>query len=83
MTSFCKEKAGHVYFGNKNNNDYKMTESLSSNSNLNEIAINLLEILHRMEDADIDYLVAEPVPEHGIGIAIMDRLRKAAYRFNL
>ena len=29
----------------------------------------------------MEYIVADPVPEVGIGIAIMDRLRKAAYRY--
>jgi L-threonylcarbamoyladenylate synthase len=37
--------------------------------------------MHRLEDSDVEYIIAEPVPEIGIGIAIMDRLRKAAYQY--
>jgi L-threonylcarbamoyladenylate synthase len=36
--------------------------------------------MHTFEDdPKIDLIVAEAVPEEGIGKAIMDRLRKAAY----
>lgn len=37
--------------------------------------------MHQFEDADIEYIVAEPVPLEGIGIAIMDKLHKAAYQY--
>ena len=35
--------------------------------------------MHELQASDVSMILAEPVPETGIGIAIMDRLRKAAY----
>ncbi len=56
---------------------FKFVEVLSIDGDLKEAACNLFEALHRLERADIDIIYAEPVPEIGLGRAIMDRLRKA------
>jgi len=70
-------------FSGKSPQGYKVTEYLSSDGDLKEAAVNLFGALHRLEDdPEIDYIVAEPVPETGIGIAIMDKLKKASYRYN-
>ena len=61
---------------------FKIVENLSKDGDLMEAAVNLFQFLHHLEDQDISFLVVEPVPEVGIGIAIMDRLRKAAFRFH-
>jgi len=56
--------------------------SLSEDGNLCEIAVNLFAALHNMEDdPEIKQIFIEPVPETGIGKAIMDRLRKASYNY--
>ena len=48
-----------------------------------EITANLFASLHAMEEDDsIKSIYIEPVEETGLGIAIMDRLKKAAYRYN-
>lgn len=74
--------AGLISFGqSKYSHKYKYLEILSENKDLGEAAINLFSAIHKLEDADVDFIVAEPVPETGIGIAIMDRLRKAAYQY--
>jgi L-threonylcarbamoyladenylate synthase len=57
-------------------------EILSPTGNLTEAAINLFSALHRMEESDVDGIYIEPVPETGIGMAIMDRLRKAAHKYS-
>lgn len=50
--------------------------------NLFEIAANLFASLHSMEeDADVQQIYIEPIKEKGIGIAIMDRLKKATYQY--
>ena len=56
-------------------------EMLTKNKNLKIYAVNLFAAIHRLEESDVAYILAEPVPEEGIGIAIMDKLRKAAYRY--
>jgi hypothetical protein len=38
----------------------------------------LFRKLRRLDEAGLDVIYAEPVPEEGLGVAIMDRLRKAA-----
>ena len=54
----------------------------SSNRNLLEVAANLFSALHQMEDdPSIKQIFIEPVEESGIGKAIMDRLKKASYRY--
>ncbi|MEI8293893.1 MAG: L-threonylcarbamoyladenylate synthase [bacterium] len=54
------------------------TEFLSSSGDLREAAANLYGAMRRLDEAGLDLLIAEAVPEAGIGRAIMDRLRKAA-----
>jgi L-threonylcarbamoyladenylate synthase len=51
---------------------------LSLSGDLREAAATLFAKLRCLDEAGLDLIIAEPVPEHGLGIAIMDRLRKAA-----
>ncbi len=54
----------------------------SEQSNLIEIAANLFTSLHEMEDdPDVKQIYIERVIEKGIGISIMDRLKKATYQY--
>lgn len=76
-----KTNAGFISFSIIDVTGYRIIEHLTHNADLKEAAVNLFGALHRLEDAEIEFIVAEPVPEIGIGIAIMDRLRKAAYRY--
>ncbi|MEK7720693.1 MAG: Sua5 family C-terminal domain-containing protein [Bacteroidota bacterium] len=47
-----------------------------------EIAANLFSALHTLEDNEnIKQIFIEPVLEIGLGIAIMDRIKKAAYKY--
>lgn len=57
-----------------------VTEILSQNGDMVEAASHLFEALHRLDDAGADVIYVEPVPETGLGRAIMDRLRRAAHR---
>lgn len=59
---------------------FKKVEYLSPDKRPEEAAIHLFSALHNMEASDVAFIVADPIPEEGIGIAIMDRMRKAAYR---
>ena len=53
-------------------------EILSPTGNLREAAATLFAKMRRLDDAGLDLIIAEKVPETGLGVAIMDRLRKAA-----
>lgn len=57
---------------------FAAVERPSPSLDLREAAANLYAAMRRLDDAGLDVIVAEPVPEEGIGAAIMDRLRKAA-----
>ncbi len=49
------------------------------NGRLAEAAVRLFALMRQMdEDPEIDVIVAEELPENGIGAAMMDRLRRAA-----
>lgn len=52
-------------------------EILSLSGDLKEAAANLYGALRRLDESDVTSLVVEPIPEEGIGCAIMDRLRRA------
>ena len=57
--------------------DYRI---LSPHGDLREAATKLFDALHELDTLAIRRIDAEPVPERGIGMAIMDRLRRAATR---
>jgi L-threonylcarbamoyladenylate synthase len=59
---------------------FAKTEFLSRSGDLREAAANLYGAMRRLDEAGLDLIIAEPVPETGIGAAIMERLRKAAAR---
>jgi L-threonylcarbamoyladenylate synthase len=52
--------------------------SLGSRNNIEEVAKNLFETLRKFDDNAVDYIISEGFNEDGIGLAIMNRLRKAA-----
>jgi L-threonylcarbamoyladenylate synthase len=45
---------------------------------LREAAAHLFEMLHELDALGLDRIDAAPVTEVGLGLAIMDRLRRAA-----
>ena len=59
---------------------YAITEHLSANGDLIEAAANLFATLRQLDTQDLQQVVVEPVPDTGLGRAIMDRLRRAAAR---
>ena len=57
---------------------FSQTECLSCSNDLREAAANLYGAMRRLDEAGLDLIIAEALPESGIGAAIMERLRKAA-----
>lgn len=56
----------------------KNQEVLSSSGNLDEAAHNFYKALHQLDSLKLDRIIAERVPNVGIGIAINDRLERAS-----
>ncbi len=57
---------------------FSTVEILSPTGNFKEAAATLFEKLRRLDNSGLDRIIAESIPDEGIGIAIMDRLRKAS-----
>lgn len=55
-------------------------ETLSSGGNLTEAATRLFDALHRADASEKRRIAIAPIPNSGIGVAINDRLRRAAHR---
>ena len=53
-------------------------EVLSRSGNVREAAANLFSALHKMDQLPVSMIYAEKIPEEGIGLAVMNRLRKAS-----
>jgi L-threonylcarbamoyladenylate synthase len=62
----------------KNNLKFHSVEVLSKKGDLREAAANLFAAIRRLDALDLDLIVAEAIPEIGLGRAIMDRLRRAS-----
>lgn len=52
--------------------------NLSKTGDLSEAAANLFEMLHRLDAMGAAHIAVSPIPNHGLGRAINDRLKRAA-----
>lgn len=57
---------------------YAAVEVLSASGNLKEAAANFFGALRRLDSLSLDRIIARPIPEEGLGLALMDRLRRAS-----
>jgi L-threonylcarbamoyladenylate synthase len=63
----------------ENDERFIAIRNLSERKDLREGAANLFRYLRELDALDLDLIVAEPVPDRGLGAAIMDRLRRASH----
>ena len=54
------------------------TATLSARGDLVEAAGNLFRVLHQLDQRNVARIAVMPIPETGLGLAINDRLRRAA-----
>jgi L-threonylcarbamoyladenylate synthase len=59
---------------------YAAVRQLSEAGDLREAAARLFDVLHELDELGLERIDVEPVPEVGLGVAIMDRLRRAERR---
>jgi len=64
----------------KSEKTFAVIRCLSERQDLREAATNLFRYLRELDARDLDLIIAEQVPDRGLGAAIMDRLRRAAHR---
>jgi len=58
---------------------FQMVRVLSPAGDLKEAAANFYSHLRALDESGVDSIYSEALPEDGIGVAIMDRLRRAEY----
>jgi L-threonylcarbamoyladenylate synthase len=61
-----------------NPDKYDAVEVLSPSGDLREAAANLFRALRQLDALSLDRIIARPVREERLGLAIMDRLRRCA-----
>ncbi|MFK7909547.1 MAG: L-threonylcarbamoyladenylate synthase [Akkermansiaceae bacterium] len=77
LLSYCgSEKAGFI-----NAHKWDVVEELSpGNGKLAEAAVRFFFVLRQLDESGVDEIIAEPVSETGLGVAIMDKLRRASVK---
>lgn len=55
-----------------------IVKSLGSRRNVDAMAPNLFRLLREFDEENADIIIAESVPTEGLGLAVMNRLRKAS-----
>ncbi|MBS2100001.1 L-threonylcarbamoyladenylate synthase [Carboxylicivirga linearis] len=79
LESLKDKKVGVITF-NESRQDYSVFHqvALSYNNDLKEAASNLFSTLHHLDKMKLDAIVAERLPDEGLGKTINDRLQRAA-----
>jgi L-threonylcarbamoyladenylate synthase len=65
-------------FRPENPQRYLVVEVLSPSGDFREAAAKLFRALRHLDSLKLDRIIARPVPEEGLGLAIMDRLRRCS-----
>jgi L-threonylcarbamoyladenylate synthase len=73
-------RAGLLAFSPQPGGDFVRVEVLAPDGSLATAAANLFAALRRLDALGLEVILVERCPEHGLGLAIMDRLRRAAAR---
>jgi L-threonylcarbamoyladenylate synthase len=73
-------RAAYLAFNRRPAAGWAAVKVLSRSGDLREAAANLFKSLHQLEGSGAARIYAEKVPPHGLGRAIMDRLRRASAR---
>jgi L-threonylcarbamoyladenylate synthase len=74
-----RPRTGEAYLGfGANNGGSSVTLNLSEKADLAEAAANLFAMLRTLDRPEFTAIAVAPIPHHGLGRAINDRLRRAA-----
>ena len=75
---FENKKIGLLVFKEKiNNQNIIQQEVIAPTGNLDEAAKNLYAAMHRLDGHNLDVIIAERMPNHGLGKTMNDRLQRA------
>jgi len=80
LNTYRDKKIGLLAFQEpKGSLKFHHVEVLSKKGDFREAAANLFSAIRRLDALNLDLILAEAVPEIGLGRAIMDRLRRASH----
>lgn len=75
-------KLGGLFLSNPKYEEYfHSIKILSPSADLREATANIFSFLHEFENEKLDLIFVEKIEEKGLGIAIMDRLKKAVNKY--
>lgn len=74
-----RPRTGLIVLSGEPPDEFAKVEVLSSRGDLVEGAANFFQALHRLDQAGLERIVAVRFPDHGLGVALNDRLRRAAH----
>jgi len=77
ITKHKDKRIGLLLFNDINNDSITFKVLLSKNKNLEEAAASLYDALHQLDNEDLDIIITEKLPNHGLGKSINDRLERA------
>ena len=79
VENFKNQKIGILKFtGNVDFPDIEHIEKLSETGDFVEAASKLYNVLHKLDDLNLDVIIAERFPDHNLGKSINDRLERAS-----
>ena len=79
LQAYRDKKIGLLAFqGPTTSFPFRQIEVLSKKGDMKEAAANLFAAIRRLDSLNLDLIIAEALPEVGLGRAIMDRLRRAS-----
>lgn len=79
MDFYKGKKIGLLLFNSKfNSSDFVAQEVLSVTADLEEAAANLYAAMHRLDQLELDIIIAERFPDNQLGNTINDRLKRAS-----
>jgi L-threonylcarbamoyladenylate synthase len=79
IEQYQEKKMAVISLKNKYNSaNILFSEQLSSNGNLTEAARSLFSVMRKADQSEATIILAERMPESGLGFAINDRLERAA-----
>jgi len=77
ITKHKDKRIGLLLFNDINNDSITFKVLLSKNKNLEEAAASLYDALHQLDNEDLDIIITEKLPNHGLGKSVNDRLERA------
>lgn len=79
QNTHADKKIGAIIFGdNIKFSESIIVKNLSFSKNYQEAAVHLFSFLRELDETDVDVIITDLLPEQGLGLAINDRLRRAA-----